>query len=222
MSSFSDRVTSGFKNMTASFRKKHLYTNPKQIDEMDEADIIEIDPSEVDRTIDKNTEEFRKMTPRKRDLLTNLLSVKRMEKGLTSREKGSTSDARREKFLETRKKQIRGNNAEVDALIKQTTDEMVPEMVAKRRAEILKNYNDTEMWKRVKNVGLKETDVFKPKRFLSPEETKLAKLIDELNKKGGIKHTRKGMRRKSRKSTRRRHGGKSRNSKRRFARKSRK
>ena len=56
MSSFSDRVTSGFKNMTASFRKKHLYTNPKQIDEMDEADIIEIDPSEVDRTIDKNTE----------------------------------------------------------------------------------------------------------------------------------------------------------------------
>ena len=43
MSSFSDRVTSGFKNMTASFRKKHLYTNPKQIDEMDEADIIEID-----------------------------------------------------------------------------------------------------------------------------------------------------------------------------------
>ena len=222
MSSFSDRVTSGFKNMTASFRKKHLYTNPKQIDEMDEADIIEIDPSEVDRTIDKNTEEFRKMTPRKRDLLTNLLSVKRMEKGLTSREKGSTSDARREKFLETRKKQIRGNNAEVDALIKQTTDEMVPEMVAKRRAELLKNYNDTEMWKRVKNVGLKETDVFKPKRFLSPEETKLAKLIDELNKKGGIKHTRKGMRRKSRKSTRRRHGGKSRKPKRRFARKSRK
>ena len=61
-------------------------------------------------------------------------------------------------------------------------------MVAKRRAELLKNYNDTEMWKRVKNVGLKETDVFKPKRFLSPEETRLAKLMDELDKKGGIKH----------------------------------
>jgi len=219
MSSF---LTSGFKNMTSSFRKKHLYTNPKQIQEMEEEDIINIDPSTVDRTIDKNTEEFRKMTPRKRDLLTNLLSVKRMEKGLTSRERGLTSDARREKYLETRKKQIRGNNAEVDALIKQTTDEMAPGIAAAHRAELLENYNDTEMWKRAKNLGFKDADVFKPKSFLSPEETRLAKLMDDLDKKGGIKHTRKGMRSKSRKSTRRRHGGKSRKPKRRFARKSRK
>ena len=219
MSSF---LTSGFKNMTASFRKKHLYTNPKQIDEMEEADIIDIDPSTVDSKIDKNTEEFRKMDRRKRELLNNLLSVKRVEKGLTSRERGLTSDARREKFLETRKAKIRGDNAEVDALIKQTADEMVPEMAAAHKAELLENYKATTDWQRVKKFGLKDADEFKPKRFLSPEETRLAKLMDDLDKKGGIKHTRKGMRSKSRKSTRRRHGGKSRKPKRRFARKSRK
>ena len=219
MSSF---LTSGFKNMTSVFRKKHKYTNPTQIENMEEEEIIAIDPATVDRTIDKNTSEIRKLTPRKRELLTNLLSVKRVEKGLTPRERGLTSDVRREKFLETRKKLIRGNNAEVDALIKQTADEMAPEIAASDKAELLENYKATTDWQRAKRLGIKDADVFKPKRFLSPEETKLAKLIDELNKKGGIKHTRKGMRRKSRKSTRRRHGGKSRNSKRRFARKSRK
>ena len=223
MSSF---LTSGFKNMTSVFRKKHKYTNPTQIENMEEEEIIEIDPATVDRTIDKNTSEIRKMTPRKRELLTNLLSVKRVEKGLTPRERGLTSDVRREKFLETRKKLIRGNNAEVDALIKQTADEMAPEIAASDKAELLENYKATTDWQRAKRLGIKDADVFKPKRFLSPEETRIAKLMDDLDKKGGIKHTRKGMRHKSRKSSRRHGhkytGGKSRKSKRRSTRKSRK